>query len=248
MMRSSITAILIAIAAPVAVASVTACDRSAEPDDEIAEPASSETDEEDESSTEIQAPKEDVYEDGEPELTDQIDDDDDEVHKDGAAEDRDQESSHTLGDELREAEESRTEGAGDAGPMKGLGDESDGPSSTVGTGEARKTGPELKLEDPDVEGSCDATHIEEIVDARSDAILHCYERQLYSDPELSGELTLEWTIAVDGSVAEVEVSDSTLEDSDIDGCLVRTGQRMRFDEPDEETCDVAYLMSFIAPK
>lgn len=143
----------------------------------------------------------------------------------------------------------RTEGTGDAGPIEGLGDvESDGTRGMVGTGEQVETPPELKLKSPDVEDSCDASHIESIVEARSAALEHCYTRELNANPDLSGDVTMEWSVEPGGYVADVEASDSTLDHPQMEGCLERVVQRMGFDEPDGQSCDVAYPMSFSAPE
>ncbi len=87
---------------------------------------------------------------------------------------------------------------------------------------------------------CDPDDVLEVIEARSNAIKHCYKRDLRETPGLAGRVSLNWTIELDGSVSNTIVSESTLEEPRTAACIIRQIQRMRFAEPDGGTCMVDY--------
>ncbi len=106
--------------------------------------------------------------------------------------------------------------------------------------------PTTELHDPTVGDHCDDSAVRRVVQARENAFQHCYERHLQTDPDLGGEVTYSWTIDLDGTVTDVEIDDSSMNDEGVESCQRRIIERLRFAEPDGETCDVAYPMEFMA--
>ena len=99
-------------------------------------------------------------------------------------------------------------------------------------------------DDPEVGDFCQPSDIQRVVQARSQAIQHCYERRLQVDPQLSGNLTMNWRVELDGSPSNIRVMESTLNDAEVEGCVSRTIERMQFDQPDGGMCEINYPFVF----
>lgn len=102
----------------------------------------------------------------------------------------------------------------------------------------------MDLGSPGVGDFCDPENIREVVDARSSDLQHCYERQLQTNPDLSGHVTANWRIELDGSVSNATIAESTLNHRQAEGCMVRQLEQMRFDEPDGGMCDIDFPFVF----
>ncbi len=139
-------------------------------------------------------------------------------------------------------------GGGDGyGRVGGLGEVDTGGGTgtgSVGTGEQREVEPTVDTGTPDVGDFCDPANVRRVIGARTNAIQHCYERRLQTNPELAGNITMNWRIELDGSVSNVRVVESTLNDSQVDGCVTRVIERLNFDEPDGGMCDINYPFVF----
>lgn len=140
-------------------------------------------------------------------------------------------------------------GGGDgAGRIGGLGDVDTGGGTgaggSVGDGAQREVQPQVDTGSPDVGDFCDPANIRQVVNARANAIQHCYERELQTNPELSGNVTVNWRINLDGGVENAMIAQSTLNNPSAEGCIVRTVSRMRFDEPDGGMCDIDFPFVF----
>lgn len=99
-------------------------------------------------------------------------------------------------------------------------------------------------DEPEVGDFCQPSDIQRVVQARSQAIQHCYERRLQVDPQLSGELTMNWRVELDGSPSNIRVMESTLNDAEVEGCVSRTIERMHFDQPEGGMCEINYPFVF----
>ncbi len=135
------------------------------------------------------------------------------------------------------------EGYGTVGGLGGVDEGGTGAGGEVGAGEQREP-PPVDRGSPDVGDFCDPGDIQRVVGARSDAIQHCFDRRLQTDPSLSGNLTMNWRVELDGSVSNVLVAESTIADPEVEGCITRVIERMRFAEPDGGMCDINYPFVF----
>ncbi len=140
-------------------------------------------------------------------------------------------------------------GGGDgAGRIAGLGEVDTGGGTgaggSVGDGVAREVTPQVDTGTPEVGQFCDPANIRQVVGSRTNAIQHCYERELQTNPELSGNVTVNWRIELDGTVSNVMIAESSLGSSRAEGCIVRQVQRMRFAEPDGGMCDIDFPFVF----
>jgi len=73
--------------------------------------------------------------------------------------------------------------------------------------------------------------IQRVVRRHNRQLRACYETRLAEHPELTGRVTVRWTIAISGEVTQAEVVSSTLNDDEAERCVVCRVQRMRFPEP-----------------
>lgn len=83
------------------------------------------------------------------------------------------------------------------------------------SGRARRTA----QRDPDV--------ITRIINAHSGAIEHCYNRELKINPNLKGEVIVEFTISPDGHVTKARILSSTLRNVKVERCIINNIRRWR---------------------
>lgn len=60
---------------------------------------------------------------------------------------------------------------------------------------------------------------------------HCYEKELNANPNLEGKVAVEFTIAPSGAVARAGITDSALDNENVEACVVRVLQSLEFPEP-----------------
>lgn len=69
-------------------------------------------------------------------------------------------------------------------------------------------------------GARDIDKVAAIVMAHSPAIQYCYERELKRNPDIKGKLTVRFTINPDGAVIDVELISSTLQNNNVERCIL----------------------------
>jgi outer membrane biosynthesis protein TonB len=73
-----------------------------------------------------------------------------------------------------------------------------------------------------------------VVRARSGAFRACYESAAARDPKLQGGLTVSFTVSPSGSVS-ARITNSSLGNERVEGCILRTFNRLRFPAADKPT-------------
>ncbi len=119
-----------------------------------------------------------------------------------------------------------------------------GTGAKIGKAAKKKVTSKLSQGAPQVGNFCDAGNIRRVVSGRSNAIRACFERELQTNPSLSGQITAQWRIGLDGSVDNAMVANSTMNNRDVEGCIIRVIQRMRFEKPDGGICVISYPFVF----
>lgn len=132
-------------------------------------------------------------------------------------------------------------GAG-SGRGQGAGRGTDGPG-TPGRGE-REVQVSVRPGAPRTNGYLSAEQINRVVRAHQSAIRYCYEVEVQRQPNLRGRITISWRIALSGGVSSARVSESSLGNSRVEGCIVRQVRRWRFPQPDGGECQVSYPFIF----
>ena len=99
---------------------------------------------------------------------------------------------------------------------------------------------------PTVTGPLSTHIVQKIVSSHTSELRECYENALAHNNTLAGEVTLSWTNDTFGHAKEASIEASTLNDQNIEQCLLETVSRWRF--PDIKSLDlvkIKYPISFM---
>lgn len=134
------------------------------------------------------------------------------------------------------------------GRVGGLGKVDTGGGKGAG-GKIGKKGPakvrtKVSVGTPQVGDFCDKNNIRQVVGAKQNAIKYCFEKELQTKPNLSGKIMAQWNIALDGAVMKPSIASTTMNDSTVEGCIVRVIERMRFQPPNGGICVIQYPFVF----
>jgi hypothetical protein len=95
-----------------------------------------------------------------------------------------------------------------------------------------------------VSGFLSKEQINRVVQANRAAIKYCFETALQRNPKLAGAVHAQWRIDRKGMVSTTRVAKSTLNDSGVEGCILRQIKRWQFPIPDGGEVDVVYPFLF----
>lgn len=138
-------------------------------------------------------------------------------------------------------------GTGGYGRIHGLGrvDTGGGMGMRAGLGQkAAKTVGKISLGGMSGTGFCQRNNIMSVVMQRAGAIRACYEAQLQIHEGLTGKVTVRWTINLEGSVENAVITQTTLGNSAVEECVLRTIRHMRFAKPEGGICVVQWPFVF----
>ena len=79
--------------------------------------------------------------------------------------------------------------------------------------------------------SLDGATTRAAVQSQIGPLQQCYERAKMDDASLKGRLTARIAVTIDGSIASVEISDSTLQSPQVEGCITREIERWHLPRP-----------------
>lgn len=119
-----------------------------------------------------------------------------------------------------------------------------GTKASLGGKEKRKATARVQRGSGDVQGFCKESDISRVVSARASGINYCYEKELARDPELAGKISVQWRIGVDGKVMKVIIENSSLNNKEVEGCMVRQIERWSFPKPEGGMCQIRYPFVF----
>jgi len=139
----------------------------------------------------------------------------------------------------------RGKGGGDEA---GIGDLAAGKGRGVGLGDkgSRKVKAGVQTESFTSQGSLDADAIRQVVQKHIRGVKFCYEKQLANNPELEGKVVIRFTIGESGRVTKFDVEDTTLNNAEVEACILKRVRRWRFPQPDEGPVTVSYPFVFTA--
>jgi hypothetical protein len=109
---------------------------------------------------------------------------------------------------------------GQAGALGGKGDRAIAGKATAQPRLLKQTGGELSKEE-----------IQKVINQHIGEIQYCYEKQLRTQPGLSGRVVLDWTVNLQGKVTVVKVSQSTLASSEATNCMMQKLKTWKFPSP-----------------
>lgn len=123
-------------------------------------------------------------------------------------------------------------GKGGKGGGDGSGDGSGGGEKKVAGKDAPKPGQGLS-----------PSQISRVVMSRYGAFRACYEAAAAANPNMSGSVSVSWSIAASGSVAGASVGSSSLGNPRVEGCILRQFNRLSFPSADKPT-NASWTFSF----
>jgi TonB family protein len=82
-----------------------------------------------------------------------------------------------------------------------------------------------------VVGGLDKDVIMKVIKRHQNEIKFCYEQELQKNPALGGKVAVAWTIDPAGGVSEANVSESSIGNANVEGCIVQRIRRWKFPEP-----------------
>jgi TonB family protein len=115
-------------------------------------------------------------------------------------------------------------GPGKGGLGGGEGEGTGGGERKVAGGDAPKPGQGLTGE-----------QIRRVVMSRTGAFQACYELALAKDPTAHGGVTVAFSVTPGGSVASASIASSSLGNPRVEGCMLRTFNRLKFPTADKPT-------------
>ena len=77
----------------------------------------------------------------------------------------------------------------------------------------------------------DRALIEAAIDPHRGDIAGCYQRIRQDHPELQGKVTVKIVIDKGGSVSKADLKSTTLNDADVEQCVIELLRKVRFPEP-----------------
>jgi hypothetical protein len=115
--------------------------------------------------------------------------------------------------------------------------------SNIGFGKAPP--PPVQVIEDRPSGFCDKQSVAKVVTGKSGAIKACYEMQLQRHPELQGKLGMRWTINEDGTVSNISVVNTELNNKTVEDCVVKQISTMKFNKPEGGICVINWPFKFV---
>jgi len=84
---------------------------------------------------------------------------------------------------------------------------------------------------PTVVGALDMETIRRVIRRHRNEYVYCYEKELNQKRDLAGKIKVQFVISGQGKVIAASVSESTMKNATVEGCLVRKVKRWRFPAP-----------------
>ena len=82
-----------------------------------------------------------------------------------------------------------------------------------------------------VVGSLSREEIERVIKRHQNEILFCYETELNKTPDLYGKVSVNFTIDGSGAVADASAAQDTMNNNNVEQCMLTRIRRWRFPEP-----------------
>ena len=96
----------------------------------------------------------------------------------------------------------------------------------------------------DTDGSLSKEQINKVVRAHLAGVKYCYEKELQRKASLSGGIDIFWVIQPDGTVSKANVKTSTMNDTAVEGCIVRQVKQWQFPKAPAQTIVGRYPFIF----
>lgn len=91
----------------------------------------------------------------------------------------------------------------------------------------------------------DADDVVSVVKKKKGQVRSCYEKELKTEPDLSGVVQVGWTVEADGDVHGVRILSNSTGNRDMEGCIKRTIRSWSFPASHGDAVDIEYPFSFV---
>ncbi len=96
-----------------------------------------------------------------------------------------------------------------------------------------------------VPGALEKSLVEDVVQQHLQEVQQCYNQQLQRNPDLAGEVIVEWMLAPSGDVFSASIGESDLDSQSVERCITQRIRRWTFPEPDDAgVARVQYTFDF----
>lgn len=82
-----------------------------------------------------------------------------------------------------------------------------------------------------VVGSLSREEIERVIKRHENEILFCYKTELNKDPNLFGKVAVNFTIDAAGGIADAQIAQTTMNNNNVEQCMLSRVRRWKFPEP-----------------
>lgn len=82
-----------------------------------------------------------------------------------------------------------------------------------------------------IQGSLSREEIGRVIRAHLNRFKYCYEKQLNANPNLSGKISVYFTIAPNGAVAQASVRETSMNDRNVEECVLTVMRSLKFPQP-----------------
>ena len=104
--------------------------------------------------------------------------------------------------------------------------------------------PPASSREPAAAGSIDIEEVQQVIRANMGRIKVCYREGLRENPDLRGEVKVLFTIGLDGRVVSMSIASSTLNNRNVENCILLRFSRMQFPRPQGGPVTIKYPLIF----
>jgi TonB family protein len=103
----------------------------------------------------------------------------------------------------------------------------------------------IATESPEIEGKLDEETVRKVAERNQASLKYCFQKAQMRNPNLQGKIVVEIVVGPEGKVSNVSVRESTIDDQEMVGCVLRMIRRWQFPAPGGEVT-IVFPLVFIS--
>jgi TonB family protein len=103
----------------------------------------------------------------------------------------------------------------------------------------------IATESPEIEGKLDEETVRKVAERNQASLKYCFQKAQMRNPNLQGKIVVEIVVDPEGKVSNVSVKESTIDDQEMVGCVLRMIRRWQFPAPGGEVT-IVFPLVFIS--
>jgi len=103
----------------------------------------------------------------------------------------------------------------------------------------------ITTESPEIEGKLDEETVRKVAERNQASLKYCFQKAQMRNPNLQGKIVVEIVVDPEGKVSNVSVKESTIDDQEMVGCVLRMIRRWQFPAPGGEVT-IVFPLVFIS--